>query len=1288
MARIITLPFELNTTTSGVEYTKFGSPTIAALTDDRFGSGGYAMRVNNPTSGGIWGGSVQFASSNINVVYCRAYVYFATLPTGDTNLFSIFGTAGTGRVDIIYSSASQVFQGHYNNYASSLTGSSVTLQTGRRYRLEILIDKSGSSGAHIVKVRLDDVEFISATTLTLNEGSYIFEWGSNLQGDGTSTMDVYFDDIAVNDNSGSSQNSWPGRGRIIRLDARAAGDANSFGTQTGGTAGSGNNFTRVSEVTPDDATTFNGSNTLNQEDLFQMTASGLSLLDKIKVVEVHGRFRNNTADATTAIKFEIEKASGGTKTQSSAIVPNTTTWNTDSTGAIKTAPIVLYNDPDGTAWSKTTLDTMQAGYKITTGGTNRIDVTKVWVLVEYDPYIVARYQWTNNGADITNIAVPTSLTAGVTIVSLTAAIDSDQVHRGIDSAFTFDSTSMTNSPTSTNNTGQNNQADIYVLKNYTGNGNKTFSMKYHAGPPVYGVLYILQNTDSTTQPTTSGASVNTGASNPSISLTSVNVNDLILELLASNNTATVNASQTVDASGTQNASNVYVSRKAASAGTNAESWTMSSGAFAYAAIAIKVNSTGNAYTSSLSETLSLSDSIAKQAQKSFTATFSLVETFVRTISRSFTTTFSLVETFVKTPARTFVESAISLSDSIVKTTTKAVNETFTLVETFIRSITRSWSESISLSDTVAKTPGRTLVETFSISDSMSIIKSLKRTYTETITLADTLVKSFIRTLSDSLSLSDTFASSKIFLRSLSDSISLSDTITKIRNYARTFTESISLSDTLTRLGRRTFTDSISLTSVFSKVLNKVKSFTESITITDTNTIAGSYAVRFNGNNDGIYGDGVAGAFQPDQAMSIIARVYDLNPDPTTHVFNQDDFEGIVDGVRAWIVRADDNDPANYANYHTWISTGALIQLTESAGAFAPTWASNQWFDMCFTAFLFDGGDGSWHLMQRVWINGSLAGELDTPTGEDILSPLSLARSGIPMRFGAVSGATPDGFFNGYMRDIAVYSYAIDDSAASFFHAGGIPSGPDSYWPAGEGSGGTLTDVTSGYNMTAIDSAGDSGLSFDWFTIVSSRNSFFFKNVTKVLNATFSLTDSLVRTARRTLNDSITLVSTLIKTTTKSFTATISISDNIVKSMTRSIADSIVVVESFNIAKSLHKAFTDTITLSDLLSIAKILQRSFSDSIALVDSISKRIMKVMTMDVFTFTETFLAQLPRKFKHHIVTTVYPIAVKMNRTVKQAITTSLQPVGRAIMKLSKRNTKLNLDETKDSNSINLNQ
>jgi hypothetical protein len=201
------------------------------------------------------------------------------------------------------------------------------------------------------------------------------------------TCDISFDDCIVTDSSGAAMTGFAGNVLVHYAAPSAAGDVNTFATQTGGTVGAANNFTRVNEITPDDATTLNGSSTLNEEDLFNVTDAPANM-GTVSAYVVGGRFRNQTADATAAFKFEIEKAGSGTILQSAAIVPNSTTFRTNVAAATlpKTYPLITYTDPDGAAWTQTTVNSSQFGYKLTTApGTagRRCEVTACWGYVIY-----------------------------------------------------------------------------------------------------------------------------------------------------------------------------------------------------------------------------------------------------------------------------------------------------------------------------------------------------------------------------------------------------------------------------------------------------------------------------------------------------------------------------------------------------------------------------------------------------------------------------------------------------------------------------------------------------------------------------------------------------------------------------------------------------------------------------------------------------------------------------------------------------------------------------------------
>jgi hypothetical protein len=145
----------------------------------------------------------------------------------------------------------------------------------------------------------------------------------------------------------------------------------------------------VNEVPPDDATSYNASAVLNASDLFAVGASGVGSLDTINTLCVGGRIADLVgADATAAVKVQIEKTSGGTKAMSASLAPNTVTWTTNPTqpGA-SYYPLVTYLDPDGGAWTAATLTSMQIGYLQSVINLQAVGVTNVWASVDYNPLV-------------------------------------------------------------------------------------------------------------------------------------------------------------------------------------------------------------------------------------------------------------------------------------------------------------------------------------------------------------------------------------------------------------------------------------------------------------------------------------------------------------------------------------------------------------------------------------------------------------------------------------------------------------------------------------------------------------------------------------------------------------------------------------------------------------------------------------------------------------------------------------------------------------------------------------
>lgn len=387
MARIYSIGFETNSLTNGVECNSATWSTTGITIDTgTVRTGTYSMKCAI-TSGNS--GQLQIQNSNNHKQFIRVYCNPSVLPNNSGTTFMILADASNdiaiarlvlqsgGTLVLVYSDS--------GGGQTQIGSASSALAAGFNNMIELSVDDTGGTASTIIAARLNGTVFASGTVsveATGNTGvpNGFTVLGYNLFGDNPTTGTIFFDDYAINDGSGSSQTSYPGIGAITRITPNATGDANAWATQTGGTAGSANNFTRVDEITPDDATSFNGSTVLGQQDLFKCTDPAIGT-DTVSCVQVMARYRNNTVDITTAFVIQAEKASAGTLASGAAIDPDGTTWTT----CTPAGSLVLYNDPDGAAWTESTLATMQIGYKISTAHTNAIDITNVWAYVDHIP---------------------------------------------------------------------------------------------------------------------------------------------------------------------------------------------------------------------------------------------------------------------------------------------------------------------------------------------------------------------------------------------------------------------------------------------------------------------------------------------------------------------------------------------------------------------------------------------------------------------------------------------------------------------------------------------------------------------------------------------------------------------------------------------------------------------------------------------------------------------------------------------------------------------------------------
>lgn len=389
MARLITSGFELDKT--GDEADTINSGTATSLTSSQAHGGTYALQLGPSSTLTPYLVYDYYSANQAKKVYARAWIYISTLPASAFKLIDICNNNTVTQAGIILTPTGATTAALQLVNATTPTPiqigfNSPTLNLGTWYCVELFIDATVTSGTN--EARLNGTVFATGAG-TATTGVSKFRIGLYNGTASTSTGTVIIDDIAVNDGTGSNQTGYPGLGQIVRATPSGQGDSNSFLTAHNGTAGAQNNYTRVSELTPDSGTTYNAS-AAAASDLFTVTVPAIPSTATINCVVVGGQYANSAAtDTGTAFKWQIEKTSGGTVATSSANIPNSNTWTINGTTGGSQGqsnyPLVLYNDPSGNPWTATTIASMQIGYTLSTAGTNPVGISAVWACVDYTP---------------------------------------------------------------------------------------------------------------------------------------------------------------------------------------------------------------------------------------------------------------------------------------------------------------------------------------------------------------------------------------------------------------------------------------------------------------------------------------------------------------------------------------------------------------------------------------------------------------------------------------------------------------------------------------------------------------------------------------------------------------------------------------------------------------------------------------------------------------------------------------------------------------------------------------
>lgn len=370
--RIYSGGFELQSASAGMEYTaNIGTAPTVDTTNERSGAAALQTSASSATSG--W--EFDFASANVtNDYYFRAYIRVATAPGTLTNIMEFYDSANTVQGSIRMNTDRTLEL--WNDEDTAQVGSDSSAIAATTWtRLELRLNCSGTcagAGSATLDARINGSSFASSSTINHANGVMTLRAGVLT----STTADFSWDDVALNQAVGATQNTWPGAGQIIHLRPSSDDATNTAWT---------NGFANVDEVTPNDVTDLVSETTSGDIDDYDIDNSSLGAADPVNLVSVGVRF-NSVSATQEDFRVRLKDSTTGIAIESNTLSPASTTWITNATADPKLYPLTAYTRPEQlSVWLDAQLDTAQIGVRDVLSGTGTAQVTALWLLVDYTP---------------------------------------------------------------------------------------------------------------------------------------------------------------------------------------------------------------------------------------------------------------------------------------------------------------------------------------------------------------------------------------------------------------------------------------------------------------------------------------------------------------------------------------------------------------------------------------------------------------------------------------------------------------------------------------------------------------------------------------------------------------------------------------------------------------------------------------------------------------------------------------------------------------------------------------
>lgn len=231
----------------------------------------------------------------------------------------------------------------------------------------------------------------------------------------------------------------------------------------------------------------------------------------------------------------------------------------------------------------------------------------------------------------------------------------------------------------------------------------------------------------------------------------------------------------------------------------------------WVAIEIKLHNPNLAQ--SVSDSLTISDSVIKVIAKNISDSMSLSDTISKNITKTISDTLGLTDTIHSNRASSAV------SDNILLTDTVSVSKV----------IIRSVVDNLSVGDSTSKLLSKQINDNITLSDTLS--KNINKILSDNISIVDIVSKNITKLIVDNPSFLDSTNQTKTFIRQLTDSLSVIESLVFAKQITRQVTDNLLMGDSIAKQIGKLLVDNPQLSEQLSKMIGKI--ITDNISIPDS-----------------------------------------------------------------------------------------------------------------------------------------------------------------------------------------------------------------------------------------------------------------------------------------------------------------------------------------------------------------------------------------------------------------------------------------------------------------------